>query len=287
MFSRYVSLITLFACTLTHTASAVILYGEDNSANQTDPGTGVPWASVGKVSSSATGNPQGSAVYLGNRYVLTAHHVPASTGVTFDGSTFFTYDAGFSAQQIAPNVDAKILRLASDPGVAPVNLLDTPIETVSSATLIGWGIGRDPSEPVNTSVVSWGALSTSAKRWGTNTLAGVTNLSYQSGSYSALATTLETLTSTEAATADKDSGSGLFQNIGGTWYLIGMTTAVSFVNGSATSTFALAGSDANYFLRISSYENQIQGIIPELGHYALTSALFLTAILPLIRRRSR
>ena len=47
-------------------ARAVILFGLDNSANQTDPGTGFAFGSVGLLSDAAKANPMGSAIHLGN-----------------------------------------------------------------------------------------------------------------------------------------------------------------------------------------------------------------------------
>ena len=52
---------------------AVVLFNLPNSANQSDPGTGVPWGSVAKVSDSAGGSQTGSAVHIGNGYLLTAN----------------------------------------------------------------------------------------------------------------------------------------------------------------------------------------------------------------------
>jgi len=89
------------------------------------------------------------------------------------------------------------------------------------------------------------------------------------------------LGASEAAATVYDSGSALFQNIFGVWYLIGVTTAVQ-TNGTSNfgndQTSAPKG-DSNYFVRVSAYDTQINAIIPEPSAVALfllgTGAFFL------------
>ncbi len=78
---------------------ALVFWNLDNSANQTDPGTGVPWDSVARVAGTnlSLANTTGSAIYLGNGYMLTANHVTLGIDqrVTFDGVTPFVVDLTF------------------------------------------------------------------------------------------------------------------------------------------------------------------------------------------------
>ena len=271
-------------------ANAVILLGKDNSANQSNPGTGVPWDSVGRLSNLDGSIVGGSGIYLGNGYILTANHVGPFASVTFDGSTFYTHD-GVPPIQVAANVDMKILRLTTMPTVAAVTLLTAPSELVAPATLVGWGVGRNPASSVGATVVPWDLdKNTIAKRWGLNAPKAIGNFGYQSGSYQGLITYLGSnsavpagLGNDEAAATLLDSGSGLFQQILGTWYLIGLTTGVDTYG---TSTFGNdqpidPNGDANYFARISSYDTQINALIPEPSSLLLTSP----ALLLLLRRR--
>lgn len=279
-------LLTLFSSRV----QAIILFGLDNSQNRTDPGTGAPWESVGRLSNSAVTVFGGSGVYLGNGYVLTANHVGPFASITFDGTTFYTHD-GIAPVQVAANVDMKILRLTTMPTVAAVSLLSTQTETVSSATLVGWGVGRDPATTVNTNVVPWDLTqASSAKRWGLNTPRALANVGHQSGSYEALVTYLGATTgspaglgNSEAAATLLDSGSGLFQKIGSIWYLIGLTTGVETANISTFGNDQVSDSngDANFFARISTYASAINTQIPEPSAFLLISP----ALLLLLRRR--
>lgn len=256
-------------------AGAVILFGLDNTANQSDPGTGVPFSGVGMLADAGLANPMGSAIYLGGGYMLTANHVGMKPYVTFDGTTFYQRDLSYTPVQVAANVDMQIFRLTTAPTVAAVNLYTGASERIAPATLIGWGKGRNPTVPVDSLAVSWGDDSTIAKRWGLNTPLALAGAILP---YDAFYTVLGSATGSpaglganEAAAAHLDSGSGLFQQIGGTWYLIGLTTAVSV---AGTSTFGNDQSygpsgDANYFARVGTYSSAILAIIPEPSAAAL------------------
>jgi hypothetical protein len=169
--------------------------------------------------------------------------------------------------------------------VAAVNLLTTPSEQVGSAFQVGWGVGRDPGETVGDTSVTWGDSSTATKRWGVNVPKLATTVTYDSYSYTAIGTYLGATDGTppgvgadESASTLNDSGSGLFQNIGGTWYLIGLTTVVQ-TNGISNYANDTNGSgDLNAFVRISTYASALQAaVIPEPSAYALF-ALGLGAI---------
>lgn len=271
-------------------AGAVILFGLDNTANRTDPGTGVPFSSVGMLSDAGLANPMGSAIYLGGGYMLTAHHVGMKPYVTFDGTTFYQRDLSFSPVQVAANVDMQIFKLTTTPTVAAAHFYTGTGEQVAPATLVGWGKGRAPTVPVDSLAVTWGDNSTIAKRWGLNTPRGLVTLSHQTGSYAGIYTVLGSdagvpagLGAGEAAATLYDSGSGLFQNIGGTWYLIGLTTGVDT---SGTSNFGNdqginPNGDLNYFVRVGTYASAIAAIIPEPS----AGALLAGGILVILRRR--
>jgi hypothetical protein len=304
--NRWISLLMLAGWLLLGSrAEALILFNLDNSANQTDPGSGVPWDAVGKVTNSVGTAISGTAIYLGNGYVLTANHVtvsPTRNHVTFDGVTNFaidmTYFSGSSSQQVAPNVDLKILKLTTNPSITPVNLLTTAVENTAASTVIGWGVGRNAT-PLASDSVGWGADATAAKRWGLNAVEDGVLIGYQSGSYQGLRTVAggndgagttyvpDGLGDSEAALTLYDSGSGLFQNISGTWYLVGVgtnvETALTSVFGDDLVGGAGFGDDA-YFVRISSYDAQILSAIPEPG----TPFLFGMGLLVMgwLRRRN-
>lgn len=294
-------------------APALVLWGLDNTANLTDPGTGAPWSAVAKVTNSDGSSLMGSAVYLGDGFLLTADHVVMNltySFITFDEVAFFSIDPTFNdgvrgyGKQVAPGVDMAVIKLTSLPvSATAATLLPTATESFgasSSATMVGWGVGRNASSPVGTNTVGWGDATTSDKRWGLNAPRTGAMVSYSVGSSTYTNSSLVTYTGTtnspnpdnkglgfsEAGATLYDSGSGLFQEINGEWYLIGLTTAVS-ANGSTTFGLdSVGGGDANYFARISSYEEEITALVPEPSTVSLV-ALAGTALGALALRRRR
>ena len=285
-------------------ANALVLWGLDNTANRSDPGTGAPWGAVAKVVNASGSLLSGSAVYLGNGYLLTANHVTMDltySFVTFDQVEFFSIDPTFNdgvrsyGKQIASGVDMAVFKLTSIPvSATAATMLSSASEQVASATLIGWGVGRDPSIPVASTNVTWGDATTSDKRWGVNepkfsgtnpyafigAIAGATGAEFDP----------DGLGDSEASATLYDSGSGLFQKIGSNWYLIGLTTAVegggSSVYGNDTASGSGRGT-ANYFVRVSGYDEQVTALIPEPSTVSLLALAGATLAWTLIRRHRR
>lgn len=274
-------------------AKAIILLGLDNSANQTDPGTGVPFDAVARVSNALSGSIGGSAVHLGNGWMITANHIGAIAYTTFDGSTFYNRDVSVLPQRIG-TTDMKLFRLETTPTVGAARIYSGTSENTGPATLIGWGRGRDPNVPVNSTTVNWSnSLSTSAKRWGLNRPATIINDSYthslinyeQESILTVLGDSTTGLGANEAAAITHDSGSGMFQQISGEWYMIGLATRVEVAN---VSTFgddniaSLDRGDVNFFIRMGTYEDDIMAIVPEPSTTVVTG---LFAVLALMRRQ--
>lgn len=302
----------VFLSACASSVEAVILYGAGNEANLTNPGTGLPFDTVARVSSSAGVQDGGSGVHLGGGYMLTAAHIADSelNSVTFDSSTFYSRDLSYTPQQIGAT-DMKVFKLSSTPTVGAAVLYDGAAELLNGASLVGWGRGRAAGEPLETDIVEVAGGGTPlVKRWGTNDPnRTIPTFTYTdpSGTYTfdALETTLGNTSGNpiddgtgdfEAAAAFRDSGSGIFQNINGTWYLTGLTSLilqqnsgnVTFGNdiawtGTSPETYAApAGTgDPNVFVRISPYSEQINTLVPEPS----SLILFLTSGLFLLRRR--
>jgi hypothetical protein len=194
----------------------------------------------------------------------------------------------------------KIFHLTTIPTVAAVKLYTGLSEQIADATIIGWGVGRANDSTIPTPLdpdpytTRWDDVgrTTVAKRWGLNTPESLVNISYGTGSYQAIVTTLGYFDenrpdngANEAAVTLLDSGSGLFQFLSGEWQLIGLTTGVE--NGSyPNSTFETDGTGNeigtdNYFARISPFVTQINALVPEPSTLLLVSP----ALLLLLRRR--
>lgn len=264
-------------CVFASHANAILLASGDNDVNQTDPGTGVPFHAVALICNDGGSSPAGSAVYLGGKYLITANHVANRTHITFDGSTYWARDTGFTPLRIG-EVDMKLIKLIDDPEIAGVSLnTNSSNDTSSDATLVGWGRAHDISTPSPTTsgqriTWDWGENDTISKRWGTNRVEGSETVT-TSGNYTGLFTYLDNSGGdNEAAMITYDSGSGLFIEIDDQWYLAGLTTLVSQQSGSGTSTFGgnspFNRGDKNSFVRISSYATDIEAAIPDTTTFA-------------------
>lgn len=302
MKTKKLSLLAAAVLACAQSASAIIVFGFGNNdaTITTNPGSALPWDNVGAVRNTSGGGPQGSAVYLGNRWVLTANHVVAgaSQSVTFDGVTNVAIDTLTPAVQLG-SADLKLVRLAAEPaGVSPLAVDTRPIgSTLGNSVLVGWGTGRAAGELVGDTVVNWDmTFSSRARRWGTNATSALAPLEYSFGgfdySYTSIATILGASTSTtEAALTVYDSGSALFQNISGTWTLVGVAVTVE-IDGS--STFATDNpfltrpprGDANFFVPVGEYSGEINAVIPEPASVGLGLAGAAAAVVALRRRRS-
>lgn len=312
-FPKRSSIAGLFFALCAMPAEAVILFGAGNDANLTDPGTGLPFDSVARVQSSAGAENGGSGVYLGGGFMLTAAHISntETSTVTFDGSTFFSRDLSYSPVQIG-NTDLKLFRLTSAPTVGAVNLYTGSSEMLNGGTLVGWGRGREEGSDLNSNTVPIASGGTPLlKRWGTNdptrTIDGFNYTQGSSFTFDAIETVLGNQSGApstrgtgdfEAAATPRDSGAGYFQQIDGVWYLTGLAVVilqqdagnVTYGNDEAWSgttpddfSASLGTGDPNIYVRISSYADEINAIIPEPS----SSMLFSIALAGLLMRRGR
>ncbi len=248
----------------------LILYSGDNTANQTDPATGVPFGAVASVCNAGGASPSGSAVHLTGKYMLTANHVANRATVTFDGVTYWARDTGFTPVKIG-TADLKVFKLIEDPGVDDVTLADSstkdtpsnPIQNVT-ATLVAYGRGRSASDTDGDNTWVWGDNTTLTKRWGSNNITGTQSFEANTDynyTYTALVTRLDSNAGdNEAGLVTYDSGSGMFINDGGTWKLAGIATLVST---AGSSTFGGLSPDSNYFVRIKEVADAIEAAIPD------------------------
>ena len=272
---KKISLIGASILLLMPTAQAVILYDGDDSGNLTTPSNGAPFDSVARVCNNGGGNTSGSAVHIRGKYMLTANHVHLRTHITFDGITYLERDTSFNPIRIG-TTDMKLIKLVESPGLPATELFsDNSGDTSVTPILIGWGVGRDTgvndSGAGYTNIWQWGNTGTLKKRWGTNTIAASGSGEINTGAnYDYLITYLDRNAGiNEAAATVYDSGSGLYLEQNGFWKLVGLTTAITSINGPYNSTFGISNSrDRNYFVRISSYASDIEAAIPDTGTYA-------------------
>lgn len=237
---------------------AVVVIGDDEADNLRRPLNGAPWAYVAEAQfRNAAGNyeTKATAVYLGDRHVLTAGHVGLPDRLRLAGGDFLT-DPAFGLVSVGLG-DLGIFRLMLDPGLPTLPLVRTNEMDLSQAsTAIGCGVGRGTT--ITGMGWLWGDTSSQVRRWGTN----VTSMDIDAGngSQSLLVTSFDLAAGAdEAQVTFGDSGGGLFQKQDGTWKLAGLTVGVDAAS-------ALYDHDPNepglqpehsYFERIRTYREEI------------------------------
>lgn len=261
----------------------------------------------------------GSAIYLGNRWVLSAAHVSGSLpgSVSFGGMPYSTvpgsfnrlYDPSTYPGPMPVFTDLVLFRLTSDPGLPWLEIaagsptVSTPVMMigggrVQEATPKYWDVVINPG-PANdtwtelgfpyTGADAAGFRTTAARevRWGENQIAGTgTTINYGAGPVTMFHTIFNSGAAThEAQGVIGDSGGAVFTPNGGDWRLAGvMLTVGNFENQPGGAETAVLG-NATYAADLSLYRSQIIDItaIPEPTGHALATLGFLMAA----TRRSR
>ena len=259
---------------------ASVIFGRDNAANRRDPGTGVPWRSVGRAlgPDASLASHNGCVVYLGDRFVVTAEHVQIFDVVTFDDTTICALDPAFRPVSLPDKIDLKIFRLRTEPGVpgVPLPKASQPDDFSPGNRVfhVGCGVGRAPGTPLDLREIPWGGRETCAKRWSLNVLRGrERHRDTDNGSdyaYEALFTVLghpegrpPGLAENEGGITALDSGSALFQQRDGVWHLVGIATDVSRI-GTNSSLFGddvadgAGAGDKNFFVCLQTYRPALQ-----------------------------
>ena len=281
-------------------ALAVIIDSNTGTGNTTAPTDNPGWANVGTVNN-------GSAIYLGNRWALTATHVWTGS-TTFSGTTYahiagseITLSNNGASGQSAYS-DLVLYRLATDPGLPSLPIASSTPANGSAVTMIGAGRNRGAftTWAVNTGTIPYvwtvsstnvaaaGYLwdSTRTMRWGTNTTSGTSWVTIPDNGKSVLSfeTTFNDIlgNSSEAQAAPGDSGGAVFYKNGGTWELAGMIASIGAFSGQPGA--AVFG-NVTYSADLSFYRSQIVTIVPEPSGIGL-AAVGCAAVF-FIRRRKR
>jgi len=318
---RIAQMLALAALTATGaTVSAGTIRHDVADSNYTAIGNQSAYAAVGYFGDFTSGTLfRQNTTDATSQFVLTAAHVAA--GLTAGSSQFVVGGQSYTVDQITINPsygvgnDIAVVRLSTAPtNVTPITLYTGTTESTQTCTIVGYGdtgtglsgyiAGTQGTRRGGTNIIDEYGIHTTADSF---TLSDATsgrllltdfdapagarqpdNKTYPNeiGSSSPLAT--------EYQIADKDSGSGLFINIGGVDYLAGvsvfvsdspntpLTDPVTYTNGTSSSTATY--SDLSGFTRVSAYQSFISGAVPEPASVGL---LTLAAGAMLTRRRKR
>ncbi len=200
-----------------------------------------------------------SAVYVGERWVVTAQHVGAGPlelrGRTFEaepGSTM-RFETGGS------HADLLLYRLREDPGLAPLPISHATLATQTPVLMVGYGASRGaPLHWAGRAGFRWGE-SGSLRRWGTNRIEGRMRTRRGATLTAVFFTEFdppEDCTPAESQAAAGDSGGGVFARNGdGDWELAGILIMVLRTPGQPGS-IALFG-DRTLAADLSFYRDQL------------------------------
>jgi MprA protease rhombosortase-interaction domain-containing protein len=291
-------------------AFAVVVAG--TTGNTTAPVDDPGWLNIGNCNSA-------SAVYLGNRWVLTAFHVngAANFPVVFNGN-LFTPVPGTATQLtnngtpgMSANADLIVFQINGDPGLPPVQLSSTPPIVGDDILMIGNGLNREAARTFWQVTMNAGANNDtwtetlgahnvegfkagigSAQRWGTNDAESVSlNINDGIGDNRAFISIFHDDLAgrpNEAQAIVGDSGGGVFHKNGAQWELSGIMLAVgtagnpAFFDNPPPDTAAF-GQHLTVMADISFYRGQILALtVPE-----PSAALLLAGAAAFTRRRSR
>lgn len=242
----------LLAAALASPSTAVVISSANDAPNLVAPASNPGWSNVGRLSSA-------SAVYLGNRWVITANHVSQGALRLPDGRQFDVSVGSDVRLNNGPipigGPDLRMFRLAEDPGLAPLDIGETTAVAGDKVMMIGAGVDRAtkligwqpvPSGsgfqwnevPVQSATLQGHFLLDSAHlRWGINQVSSPTT--FGSDNTFSFATRFDRFgLPFEAQATTGDSGGGVFRDTGGAWELIGIMTSVQLLTSQPADTVA-------------------------------------------------
>ncbi len=255
-------------------ACAVVVSASNLDVTAVAPGDDPGWNNVVYRGSA-------SAVYLGNRWVLTANHVGAgsirlSDGRVFDMTTGSGVQLNNTGIAVAGSPDLEMFRLTDDPGLPALQIDTVRPAAGSPVVMIGDGYDRASINerwrvsgsgtsttwtPISTpfaNALGYDLLSSATKRWGMNevssgqTLINSTTLGF--------ATRFDRLALPfEAQAVTGDSGGGVFHYSDGAWKLVGIMDAIQTLTNQPSGT-AVFG-DQTMIADLSAYRSQIMDLV--------------------------
>lgn len=277
-------LFVLQICVVSSSAHALIVYGRSNSDAQVDYGT----ANAAQASVVATSS-KCSAVYIGNGWFLTANHVSVAVNnaISQNGNSALVSRIDTSLN-VKYGADLMLFRVADTSALADLQaaklskdiyskMEDTSwnggtLNRGSEVLLVGAGLGRGENSALDATTVPsdgkrgtvrYGNASILSKAtreiWNGNTG------EYEATEYPVMDIVAEAREGAAGALTG-DSGSGMFFEYGGDFYLVGTTAWVDSSASASTITFGQIESDMEYRTKYShAYAINLENFLDEIG----------------------
>lgn len=269
---RFLCLAAVIVASSQAARAVVISYG-DGQGNTRAAAENPYWGNVARMSGA-------SVVYLGNRWAITANHVSDADVRFSDGRVF---KIGVGADVTLKNSltsaipDLRLVRLAEDPGLPAVPLVDATPGAATRVMMvgagldrgrqeIGWALRRTASGTAMTQVplpaatmLGFNQQSSAAMRWGYN-LVDSGGLTFTNQNTFAFSTTFDLLgLPFEAQAAVGDSGGGVFALADGSFKLAGIMITLQGLPGQLAGTVAFG--DKTFSADVATYSDQIQAVL--------------------------
>jgi hypothetical protein len=222
-----------------------------------------------------------SAVYLGNRWVITANHVAQTAFHLTDGRSFdMSVGSGVTLKPPSDRfsskaVDLRMFRLAEDPGLPSLTIADATPTGGEIVTMIGAGLDQVPGYigwSVNArnqwtqtilpfaTQTGFALAETQHMRWGVNRVAGDGSTLLQSNNTFVFSTQFDRQGMPfEAQAVLGDSGGGVFQSIDDSWELAGLMVSQQTLPGQPNRS-AVYG-NTTFTADLSKYRDQILKLV--------------------------
>ena len=238
------------------------------------PRARLPATSIGRWNSNA------SCVVVGPDMVITTRHQGGGVGstVVVGGVSYTVSNVWYDVDPNVPDLQVAELAGANFKQYAKINTTGAEAGRKWTVAIGGYGKGRgatlfyknDPNIPFG---YAWDGSGNTTLRWGENTLDNGT-VGIETGMYTNLLTAhyyrpgSALALPDQAGVAEFDSGGGWFRNVGGAWYVVGLSYGTDHATVSATwwhdpnaSSDPNANPDAIYAVRVFSYSSWINGVL--------------------------
>jgi len=235
-----------------------------------------------------------SGIYLGNGWYLTANHV-GEQQLTLGGVTYLAVPGSAVQLQYSPGVfsDLLLVRLATEPPLAPLVLSSGATAVGNNVMMIGYGWDRSGLICWNAAYaeISCGPLAAHRGfkstgpyriRWGRN-LVKTTGMDIDMAPWTTRGFEVQfdqSGVTYEAQGVPGDSGGAVFLKRGSQWELVGVMFAITVYDGQPYYSTAMFG-QSTFLVDVAWYRAQIEAITAAPQVPALPGPLFAVAAIAL------